>query len=363
MAANPPVLPDVPHVGSPYPWFGAQAAPTWADQGQFWVGLAGVVLTLGALYFVWRQIHATRQEGRADRVSALMHRHQDREFLRIKVAAKRYTRATSAQECYDRLLAWDDATTSESALLPGANDEPVPCMNDCRHVVEYFEEVAGLYNVGAIDTELAARFFPSIVVATFDEYWWLLHEFREGKVGCLAIETGRRSGHERIVVKGPDEQKVYETESFAEWEALARTFYRRNPHLYWTSRSDDDDVWIVCLPPEGADETARDAYRALTQALSLDLDGLGELERELKVTDGQPATAPKRVFAIAPWQLDLDVHLRCQRLAAAVALEVARDATLGTITTKLHLRPTSSTQVAPPSPHSASAPTPSPPRR
>ena len=173
------------------------AEPDWAEQGQFFVALVGLILTVAGLAFVWIQVRAIRQEGRADRVSALMARLQDRELLRTRVAALRYVRITSPEECYERLLTWEDAESGETPLMPG-HHEPVPSMNDCRHVMLFFEELAGLFNTGAVDVDLAERLFSNIVVETFDQYWWLVGWWRG--VDEQQEENDHERAHIRIVL-------------------------------------------------------------------------------------------------------------------------------------------------------------------
>jgi hypothetical protein len=305
-------------------------APKWTEKGQFWISLCGLVLTVGGLAFVWFQLRATRTEGRTARGAAMLQRHQDRAFLRSMSAALRYVRVTRVEECFNRLLRWREALSGETELAQRLPGEPTPTMNDVRHVIQFFEELAALYNASSIDSKLAKRFFPQLVVGSLGTYWWLIHDFRNGCLPWMKVE--RR----RVEIRRKGTCPPNKTDSYVEWEALARTFLLGNPNLL--RKEPDPELWIVCLP-QGADDRA--AYRALTLRLSTTRADLAALEQVFDVSASDEVTIPSTVvYCILPWWVDPQDHKRCQQLAAAIHAKIEHDRSLAQIDAhlKIHQR-------------------------
>jgi hypothetical protein len=300
-------------------------APKWTEKGQFWISLCGLVLTVSGLAFVWFQLRATRTEGRIARGATILQRYQDREFLRSMSAALRYVHVAGVGDCFDRLLLWRDAPSGETQLAPTLAGEPTPTMNDVRHVTSFFEELAALYNASSIDSELTKRFFPQLVVGSIGTYWWLIQDFRDG---CLPRMRVRQSGVE-IVRDG--EWAANETDSYVEWEGLARTFLLANPKLL--IEDPNPELWIVCVPQGGDD---RSAYRALTLRLSSTRSDLTSLEHVFDTAAlSQVEVPPTSVYCILPWWADPNDHKRCQQLAAAIHASIDADRSLAQIDANL----------------------------
>jgi hypothetical protein len=298
----------------------------WTERGQFWIALGGLLVAAIGLFGVAQQLYTTRQEGRAARAASLMQRHQDRKFLTTKTAAMRYVNVDAPVGCYGRLLAWADARSSESPLIRqgSRSKEPVPAMNDCVNVIDFYEELAALFNADAIDSALAERFFPDLVLGELDSYWWLVHQFRGGHVASLQESEGT------FVVKPPAGCQPYETSVYAEWEALARNM--RNAKSAQQEDLGDTPLWIICLPGEDGD---RNRYRALTKKLSGKLADLDTLEETLGSQSHQPDPVPTDVLCIPPWHAPTAVHRRCQRLAGSIHDVIEQDPTLAKINNKL----------------------------
>lgn len=284
---------------------GAPAADPvkWTDVAQLAITAVGIPLTLLGLFFVVRQLQQTRAEGRSERTAVLFERFQAREYLSVASSTFAFLRTRDPADCMRRILAWDDVPSGESRLPGWKGRYDGPLLNDVRHVIQFFEELAGLFNAESIDAKLVRRLFPQPVVGHFGLSWWLIHHIRRG----------------RVAATGSKPKGAGETLAYAEWEKMVRTLLREREDLRPAPAS--AEVWVLCFPPATATIAERERYVELTRRASRPLHALDDLERALGQAStplGRSDRPPVRVLCIPPWG-DPDSHERVQRLGTRLA--------------------------------------------
>jgi hypothetical protein len=271
----------------------------WDEQ---WANLATILtaaLGLPGLFFIWRTLTATKKGATAERTTHLLERMNNRRILGswsdvltvINVDEGRAVdvvrRTIAVPSGNDPLLgelfdlpapfpraAWPDPAGSEVSL------------NDVAALINFYEEVALLYNKRQIDRRLLELGFGDQIVLAFCMHWWWI-EYR--RAGLPAAASPRRA-------------RSHETETLAQWERMVRRILRRRPDFL---RERSGPVRVLCRPVAGATAAEWDRCARLSSAAGrvLRSGGAGSLWSAL---DASPKSAaepggPPTTICLPAW--------------------------------------------------------------
>lgn len=256
--------------------FTASDAADWAQLGAliFAAVSAGVIVL---------QLHQARNQHQIERAAGMLNRYYEREFSTELSRSLGFLTGVDAGTCVERIRSYDAAPHSEDKSLATIAGTPRPSRNDIKHVVNFFEEMAGAYNAGQLDRELSRRLLANLAVEQLNNAWWYICWLRGGRLG------GREPRDSRLYI---------------ELEVMVADVRRQQPSLGDALTA---TPMILCLPPKGARRDAWIAHGRLSNALTHALAASGgwtrpeKLLAALNIEGSVPdPEAQRRVIAVPP---------------------------------------------------------------
>jgi len=268
------------------------------DRGASLATIVAAAIGILTLPLILLSLIATRRGTRSARTATITDRYIEDTFTKAWDKVKPYLVVADEVECVDRIQLYENRSGNDKAL-GGANG---PSPNDVDAVIWLHELIGALFNRGEIDRRLVYRTFSWPSVDTLSSYcwWWLLY-LRDGH--CVPVR--------------PHFVRPHESETYAEWERMARMILRKRPDLRLRVQSAaENPVRALCLPRGGGKPPDWGHCKVLSRAVGELLrrpGGLGvlrtaidrELERPVHATaieELSKVPPPTRTILIPAWE-------------------------------------------------------------
>jgi hypothetical protein len=270
----------------------------------------------------------TRRQAQSEETRRIIDRYGDDEVQGRWLRTQALLEASDSKVAVEQVRRWEAAASNSDPIEAyGVAGKPggKPVNTSRKEVfgaLNFFEEVAALWNLGKLDTRQVFRTFGPIMPQALEASWWWIQYQRDGERAAARVPVVREG----------------ETGLWSEWERMVRTTarpkVRRLEEEVFNREGLDDSVRALCLPERGSgDADEWTAYGELSlKVAQLLASPTGEKDLRKALADAPPSEAttrrdPLRTVLVPAWREHLREPRRLWRGVYSVGARLDRRST------------------------------------